>query len=121
MKRWIAVAVLLALVFGVVGCNERDESVRKEEAQDAIGGQLKDAWKTETGEAIGGNPHSIPENEMSESHSVMASMILSGRGMSTDLGSYGEVYLVEFTDPAGVERAAVYVDGKVVLPANAGQ
>jgi len=121
MKKWIAVVVLMVLVLGVGACTERDISNRREETQDAIGGQLKDSWKAETGEAISGNPRSIPENEMSESHSIMASMILSGRGMSTDLGTYGEVYLVEFKDPDGVERAAVYADGKIVLPENAGQ
>ena len=63
----------------------------------------------------------IDRDGLSESHAVMAAFILKQAGMDPDLSSYVEVYLVEFTYGDGVERAAVHVDGKLVLPGGAGQ
>ncbi|PKN82037.1 MAG: hypothetical protein CVU47_04560 [Chloroflexi bacterium HGW-Chloroflexi-9] len=123
MKKYIPVGLLLMLALGLVGCESEEQGAteRAQEARDTVGSQFKTAWQEETGEAVSTPPTILERSEMSESHQIMASMILLGRGMETDLSTYAVVYLVEFKDADGVERAAVYADGKVVLPANAGQ
>lgn len=122
MKKRVVVGLLLVLALALVGCEtERDVSVRAEEAREFVGSKVKVAWKEATGEEVSGMPTLVARDGMSESHSVMASMILSGRDMNTDLSSYHEVYLVEFKDADGAEKAAVYADGKIVLPANVGK
>ncbi|MDP2327295.1 MAG: hypothetical protein Q8M79_04330 [Dehalococcoidia bacterium] len=122
MRTYISVAVLLMLALSVAGCeNERDISNRAEQARDSIGSDLKTEWEAKTGEAVSSIPNVIERDSLSESHQIMASMILLGQGMDPDLSTYGEVYLVEFKDADGVQRAAVYTNGKIVLPAGAGQ
>ncbi|MBE7324072.1 hypothetical protein IEQ44_05360 [Nocardioides sp. Y6] len=61
------------------------------------------------------------EKKANDPQAQRAAFILKQAGMDPDLSSYVEVYLVEFTYGDGVERAAVHVDGKVVLPGGAGQ
>jgi hypothetical protein len=123
MRKFIPIVLVLLFVLSVMGCSMAQYSEeRDEQARDIIGSQLKDAWQAETGEAVSTDPRLVNRDGMSESHSVMASMILMGQGMDPDLSTYSsDVYLVEFKDAAGVERAAVYVNNKIVLPANAGE
>ncbi|MHB1017112.1 MAG: hypothetical protein ACYC2X_04395 [Coriobacteriia bacterium] len=122
MKKWIAVVVVLALALVAIGCVESNEMRRALDGPgDSIDEDLRSEWSEQTGESISGSTDQIPRSDMSESHAVMAAFILSGREMDSNLDSYKEVYLVEFKDAEGVERAAVYADGKLVLPAGAGQ
>lgn len=123
MRKFVPIVLLLVVVLAVMGCSETRE-INEKAADDAEVAEirLKEAWQQETGEAISGNTTLVAPQGMSESHQVMASMILMGQGMDADLSTYPNgVYLVEFKDAAGVERAAVFVDGKIVLPANAGE
>jgi len=53
---------------------------------------------------------------MSESHQIMAQMILMSNGMSSDLDSYKDVELWDVTKADGTQVTAVRADGKTILP-----
>lgn len=93
-----------------------DDLGAKEEAR--VAGEVSEEWNAATGEEIDTDTMHYTTGELSESHAIMAAMILQGQGMDPNLDSYGEVGIMEFTDADGVERAAVVIDGKVVLPNN---
>ncbi len=122
MKKFIPVVVVLVIALGIVGCEEeRHRAELSTSMNDMIGTQLKTSWQAATGETLSSTATTIERSRLSESHAIMASMILMGRGMESDLSTYKDLYLVEFTDAGGVERAAVYANGEVILPAGAGQ
>lgn len=122
MKKFIPVALVLVMALGIVGCEEeRQRAELSTSMNDMIDTQLKTSWQAATGETLSSTTTTIERSRLSESHAIMASMILMGRGMESDLSTYKDLYLVEFTDAGGVERAAVYANGEVILPASAGQ
>jgi hypothetical protein len=53
--------------------------------------------------------------KMSESHRMMAAMILKNAGMDPDLDSYKEVYLY-VVKSGGEEHAVVFVNGELIIP-----
>lgn len=128
MSKWLAfvlASILLALGSGCANVDQAKEKAKDEGAvraslEETISTELSAAWVEETGDPCE-LTDVIDGDSLSESHAVMAAFILQQRGMDPDLSSYEEVYLVEFTDGDGVERAAVRVDGKLVLPGGAGQ
>ena len=119
----LAIVLLLAsvAVLSIVGCQQaKDDWERSEDAdREGYRTEVHTAWKNATGESAT-EVKDIPRDQLSESHSVMASMILMGNGMESDLSTYRTLYLVEFKDAGGTARAAVVADGKVILPAGTG-
>jgi len=116
----LALVLLLASVaiLSVAGCQhiwEKSEDADRESYRTDV----YTAWRNATGESAS-EIKDIPRDQLSESHSVMASMILMGNGMESDLSTYRTLYLVEFRDAGGTTRAAVVADGKVILPAGTG-
>lgn len=121
MSRIILLILISALlVSGALstGCSEEQATERKlSESRDALAPQVAEEWEKATGEKVDSNRMVLATGKLSESHSVMASMILMGNSMSSDLSSYKqEISILEFRDATGVERAAVVVGSKVVLP-----
>lgn len=124
LSRFRLVLVLLIAslaVVSVAGCQQaKDDWERSEDAdREQYRTDVFKAWSDATGESAT-EVKDIPRDQLSESHSIMASMILMGNGMESDLSTYKTVYLVEFKDASGTQRAAVVADGKVVLPADTG-
>lgn len=55
-------------------------------------------------------------DKMSESHRIMAAMILSRNGMDSDLDSYKHVCLYMVTTVEGEEKAVVVADDTYIYP-----
>lgn len=113
--------VLLGCSFSTPEEQEKSEgdvragwSEAKEDAK--VASDVSEEWKAATGEDISTDTMNYATGDLSESHAVMAAMILQRNGMDSNLDSYESVGVMEFVDAGGVERAAVVIDGKVVLP-----
>lgn len=118
---FIACFALMVLVLASAGCPGQYEEERQSQSQDILAPQVATEWEKATGEKVDTQKMHLTTGKLSESHSVMASMILMGSGMESDLSKYKEeVSIVDFVDASGTERAAVIVGSKVVLPKAAG-
>ena len=109
--------VLVAFVIGSifvfqVGCSLPFVSNIKNE----IKTKVEEAWEQKYTKA----PKSVEiikySDSMSESHQMMAAMILRNHEMSSDLSSYKIVYLIMVTGADGDEKAIVYADGEFIFP-----
>jgi hypothetical protein len=118
----IARFALMVLVLASTGCSiEQYTEEKQAQSQDIIAPKVAAEWEKATGEKVDSQKMHLTTGKLSESHSVMASMILMGNGMESDLSQYKEeVSIVDFVDASGTERAAVIVGSKVVLPKAAG-
>lgn len=112
------------LVVGLVsaGCSvEKGNEEKNSQSRDLVAPQVAAEWEKATGEKLDSERMTLATGKLSESHAVMASMILMGNGMESDLSKYKEeISIVDFTDASGTKRAAVIVGNKVVLPKAAG-
>ena len=109
IRRTAVVLLLLTALAILAGCMKKEEIDYRNDA-------AKDAWTERYGEEPTRVSSMECDNDMSESHRIMASMILMGNGMSDDLDSYKHIYLYMVTMPDGEERAMVLADGKYVYP-----
>lgn len=114
----LAVSLLAFAILALAGCSQvQYEEERHEQSRETLGKMVADEWEKATGEQIRQEGMDwVAGDKMSESHSVMASMILMGNGMDSDLSKYKDLSLVSFVDASGTERAAVVVDNRVILP-----
>jgi hypothetical protein len=116
VKKMIMVGLVGMLLFTMTACfGPSYESVIVE---DTAGG-----WEEKSGEAINQDETKYDryDKRMSESHSMMVSMILLQNGMDTDLDSYESVYLVKMKTENGEERAMVVADKIKIYPENINQ
>ncbi len=115
----VVAALLLLILFmsAVSGCGEKGRAL--EAGQNACY-----AWEEKTGEKISRGKEESYEytngGGLSVSHKMMASMILSGNGMESDLDKYDSVVLVKLKTDTGEERVMVVADGENVFPESAG-
>ncbi|MDZ4654486.1 MAG: hypothetical protein U1F44_01200 [Coriobacteriia bacterium] len=120
------VAFALAMAFGSSGCASAGEENAVNEAARAMSAAGHEGWAAaETGEA---SPAEKVGQYMSESHKMIALMQLKSAGMSVDLDSYDEVWLVEMAK-GGTAGETIMVtvvrdkqgNTKTLLPENIGQ
>lgn len=123
-KKALALALAALLAAGILsaGCSEVQYTEEKlSQSRDILAPQVATEWENATGERVDPERMQLATGKLSESHAVMASMILMGNGMNSDLSSYKEeVSIMEFRDAQGIERAAVVVGNEIVLPKAAG-
>lgn len=118
----IACLTSLLLVIASMGCStEQYTEEKRSQSQDILAPKVAAEWEKATGDKVDTQRMHLTTGKLSESHSIMASMILMGNGMESDLSKYKEeISIVDFVDASGTERAAVVVGNKVVLPKAAG-
>lgn len=111
MKTLIVMVLLIFVIAILTGC----EYTRGDEWVVNMEKELKIGWEREYGEEPDSMKFLEYNKSMSESHRMMAAMILNNKGMDSDLDSYKEVYLciVKIGDK---EEAMVIVDGKPIYP-----
>lgn len=111
-KNKFTVMVLLIIAITILaGC----EYTRGDEWVANMEKEVKTGWEREYGDEPDSMKFLEYNKSMSESHRMMAAMILNNKGMNSDLDSYKEVYLciVKIGDK---EEAMVIVDGKPIYP-----
>ena len=114
-NKFISIGKLLVVLFigsmfiFQTGCSLSD--IKSE-----IKSKVEEAWEQKYTKA----PESIEimkyTDSMSESHQMMAAMILRNHEMSSDLSSYKLLYLIIVTGVDGDEKAIVYVEGEFIFP-----
>ena len=95
-------AALLIVSIALVGCTSSDHKAGWS-AREEVGG----IWGVGE-QGVKSDLKEVDEG-MSESHRMMAIMILSGAGEDSDLDSYERVYLVDVTTDDGANTATVVV------------
>lgn len=113
-KKILTDVILLFLVIVLLsGCEW--EWARGDKWQKDMTEGVKTGWQLNYGEEPDDVTFMEYKQNMSESHRMMATMILNNAGMNSDLDSYKEVFLciVKIGDK---EEAMVIADGKSIYP-----
>jgi hypothetical protein len=109
MKKYSAIfLVFLVVVLSFTGCDDNGK----------IADAASAAWSEKTGDEVESASAQKYGSSMSESHQMMAIMILKANEMESDLDQYKEVYLVKIQVKNGEERIMIVADGKNVFPLN---
>lgn len=108
-KTVVSFLMIAFIIITMVGCVSTKATMEN---------QACEGWTEKTGEKVDDVTSFLYSKGMSESHRMMAAMILSANGMETDLEKYDDVYLVKMETNTGEERVMVVADGKNVFPAN---
>ncbi len=117
MKKAIYLLLVILLIpMMIVGCYSKMDY--QDEAMDSVTGYL---GVDES--ALTMSTKSVSQTDMSDSHSIMAAMILKNAGQDSDLESYEKVYLTDVTLNSTGKSAKVVIivkDGvtSTVIPAN---
>ena len=101
--------IILSVILVLSACTQTKNKIEA----DALYG-----WGEKTGQHVTSNGIEKYGPRMSESRIMIASMILSSNGLSTELDSYDDLYVVKILLPNGNVRAMVVADGKNVFPEN---
>gem|GEM_PF-4500543 len=104
----LLVVVLTVPILGGCGASNDDYVVRN---------QARDDVESKTGKKVDGISLDKCGDGMSESHRMLASMILSGNSMDPDLGKYEDLYLAKITLDSGEEMSVLVHDGRTIFPA----
>ncbi len=107
----IILMAIITMSLVLVGCTSSDHKASNEAAN-----EVGAIWGVDYGEQ--NLDHDVKDGvggSWTESHRMMAVMILSGAGMNTDFEAYDEVFLIEVATKDGSNTARVVVvekDGK---------
>ena len=115
-KAFAVIIVALALVMvSSVGCTSQDFIAKDKASREVAGiwGVESQDLRSDVKDGVGGS--------WSESHRMMATMILIGAGMDSDFKAYDEVFLIDIQTSDGSNSARVVVveiDGQqeVIVP-----
>ena len=109
LKRVVIILICILTLTISIGCTPaNDEYTLKNDA--------REGWEQETNETITSANINKCGNDMSDSHTMMAAMILKQNGMDYD--NYESVFLVKLKNEDGEERVMVVADCINVYPSN---
>lgn len=114
MKKKLVVWLVVMLLTGfLVGCSYTSERQKDDEAGISM------EWEEQFNET----PSSVEQisrkaSSLSESHKIMASMILKSNQKNDDLSSYDSFRMYKVITNDNQERMVVVVDGETVFPNN---